>query len=91
MTECIDYLIIGYTASGVKLAEPVPFSGTCIQAVLRNKWTPRRSVKSKEEADAKGCERDVGGRLSRSSVEVIVMIGYFGVTMPPFSVEMVPL
>jgi len=43
------------------------------QAGVRNKRTLYRFAKSQEETNAKGCGRDIGDRLSRSSEEVFVM------------------
>jgi len=43
------------------------------QADIRNKRTLYCFVKSQEEANAKGCGRNTGGRLSRSSDEASVM------------------
>jgi|GEM_PF-3375381 len=43
------------------------------QADIRNKRTLYCFVKSHEEANAKGCGRNTGGRLSRSSEEASVM------------------
>ncbi len=42
-------------------------------AILRNKGAHYYSVKSKEEADAKGCERDKGNSLSCSSEGMAVI------------------
>ena len=44
-----------------------------MKGIIWNKRTLYCSVKLQKEADAKGCERDTGGRLSRSSVEVVVI------------------